>query len=164
MNPKLFVQCALGPALGLLPAWMDTTEARVMVLAILLQESRLQYRRQIGGPARGYAQFELAGIRAVMSHRDIGPIALLVLQRLDYPVLPAAYTIAHDAIEHNDVLCAAFARLLLYSDPKALPKKPEQQTGWEQYLRCWRPGKPHPETWAACWTRAWTVVDSTGDA
>ena len=27
---------------------------------------------------------------------------------------------------------------------------------WECYLRTWRPGKPHPETWAAYWHEGWS--------
>ena len=46
-------------ALRILPSRMDSPEARVMLLSIGLQESRLHYRRQIGGPARGLWQFEL---------------------------------------------------------------------------------------------------------
>ncbi len=49
---------ALRPAMALLPARMDTSEARCMLLAIGLQESRFVHRRQIGGPARGFWQFE----------------------------------------------------------------------------------------------------------
>ena len=47
----------LDPAAKLLPG-MDSAKARVMLLAIGLQESRFEHRRQIGGPARGFWQFE----------------------------------------------------------------------------------------------------------
>ena len=43
----------LPAALSLLPPRMDTPLARRYVLAIALQESRFEHRRQIGGPARG---------------------------------------------------------------------------------------------------------------
>ena len=49
---------AVRPAMALLPARMDTPEADCMLLAIGLQESRFVHRRQIGGPARGFWQFE----------------------------------------------------------------------------------------------------------
>src|SRR5699024_10369063 len=51
----------LDPALSLLPAVMDTHQARVMLLAIALQESDLAYREQIGGPAHGLWMFERGG-------------------------------------------------------------------------------------------------------
>lgn len=51
---------AIEPALRLLPPAMDTVKARVMLLAIGLQESAFAARRQAGnGPARGFWQFEL---------------------------------------------------------------------------------------------------------
>jgi len=46
---------AILPALAILPAKMDTPQARVMLLAIGLQESEFAHRRQMGnGPARGF--------------------------------------------------------------------------------------------------------------
>lgn len=51
----------LDPALKLLPS-MDSVRARMMLLAIGLQESRFEHRRQLGnGPARGFWQFESGG-------------------------------------------------------------------------------------------------------
>ena len=51
----------LTPALSMLPATMDTPKARVMLLAIALQESGLAHRVQVGGPAHGLWQFERGG-------------------------------------------------------------------------------------------------------
>nr|WP_316904517.1 hypothetical protein [Ralstonia mannitolilytica] len=58
MNLTDVVKTAIEPALAILPSAMDTREARVMLLAIGLQESRFMLRRQVGGPARGFWQFE----------------------------------------------------------------------------------------------------------
>ena len=52
---------ALPAACSLLPARMDTRAARALLVAIGLQESRFEHRRQIGGPARGFFQFEAMG-------------------------------------------------------------------------------------------------------
>ncbi|OMG90710.1 hypothetical protein [Achromobacter xylosoxidans] len=52
MTLDTIVTDAINPTLALLPAAMDTPAARVMLLAIGLQESRFVRRRQIGGPAR----------------------------------------------------------------------------------------------------------------
>src|SRR6185312_10462500 len=54
------------PALATLPPEMDSSQARVMLLAIALQESGLRTREQDGGPARGLWQFERNGVLAVM--------------------------------------------------------------------------------------------------
>lgn len=48
-------------AARLLPGVAFTPEAKVMLLAIGLQESRFEHRRQIKGPARGFWQFEAGG-------------------------------------------------------------------------------------------------------
>lgn len=165
MNYNTFAQNALVPALRMLPGWMDTQEARAQILAICLQESDLRYRKQVGGPAKGYAQFETGGIQAVLHHATVGPVAKLAMERLDYygtGLLDGLVVVAYTAVEHNDILTCVFARLLLSADPQALPKKTEPQKGWEQYLRSWRPGKPHPEKWPACFSRAWNIVETMG--
>ena len=58
---------AIAPALRLLPARMNSPEAEVMLLAIGLQESRFEHRRQLvgspprpTGPAKSFWQAELA--------------------------------------------------------------------------------------------------------
>lgn len=147
-------------ALDLLPGRMDTPAARAMLLAIGLQESRFEHRRQLGpGPARGFFQFELGGgVRGVLEHPLTRPIIKPICEHLKYPALPA---VCHDAIEHNDVLATCFARLLLYTDPALLPLEREATKGWEQYLRNWRPGRPHPETWPAFYREAWQIVNGT---
>ena len=58
MTLEQVMRDAVRPALALLPAAMNTPQARCMLLAIGLQESRFVHRRQIGGPARGFWQFE----------------------------------------------------------------------------------------------------------
>jgi hypothetical protein len=62
------------------------------------------------------------------------------------------------ALGQNDLLATAFARLLLYTDAKALPAETDASEGWDYYLRCWRPGKPHPGTWATRWSQARAAV------
>jgi hypothetical protein len=64
MTPDLFLRLAVEPALSLLPESLRSTEAKAFLVAIALQESRLTARRQIGGPAHGYHQFELGGVEA----------------------------------------------------------------------------------------------------
>ena len=50
MTLEQVMRDAVRPALALLPAAMNTPQARCMLLAIGLQESRFVHRRQIGGP------------------------------------------------------------------------------------------------------------------
>lgn len=159
MTPEFFLNCALRPALVLLPAELDSPAARAMILAICLQESRLQHRRQIKGPARGYAQFELGGgVRGVLNHPATKPHIQRVLAALDYPPTADAAR-CWELIEHNDVLAAAFARLLLWTLPDRLPGRTEPNEGWDQYIEAWRPGKPHRDTWDVCYARAWATIE-----
>ncbi|MGL5703631.1 MAG: hypothetical protein ACRCW5_11040, partial [Cetobacterium sp.] len=55
---KFFIETIINPALELLPSKMNSDKAKVMLLAIGLQESRLIHRRQIRGPAKSFLQFE----------------------------------------------------------------------------------------------------------
>lgn len=136
------------PALGLLPARMDSPQARVQMLATGLQESRFEHRRQMGnGPARGFYQFEEGGgVKGVMTHPATRDHALRICQARGVPFTTKG---VWTAIEFDDVLASVFARLLLWADPKPLPRTDDTQGGWECYVRNWRPGKPHPETWPA---------------
>lgn len=141
---------------ALLPEKLDTPEAKAMMFAIPMQESRWDERRQIGGPARGFPQFELNGIRGVLNHRASQPLIRGVLDRLDYDYEPET---SYVAIEHNDVLAVAYMRCLLWTVPEPLPKRGDSAEGWRQYLWAWRPGRPHMATWFTFYTQAWGMVD-----
>ena len=158
MSPDAFLKNALIPALRLLPDKMDTPAARAEIIAICLQESRLKHRKQIGGPARGYGQFEQGGgIRGVLTHPATMPHIRAVLTSLDYDPMsdPADCYIA---IEHNDILAAAFCRLNLWWLPGPLPKRGDAQGGWDTYIAAWRPGKPHRDTFNAFYDQAWSLM------
>jgi len=127
----------------LLPARFDSHAATVMLLAIGLQESKFVHRTQIGGPARGFWQFERGGgVRGVLTHRSTERYAesVCLLRRV-----PAGAETVYKAIADDDLLACAFARLLLWSSPGALPTT--TSAAWNYYNALWRPGKPHPETW-----------------
>lgn len=142
---KLFIELAINPAMNLLPEKMRSDKARVMLLAIGLQESRLAHRKQIGGPAKSFLQFELGGgVKGVMSHRAVKQLTEDVCSKLS---VPFGGLYIHNAMEFNDVLAFALGRLLLYTDPKALPEIGDTQGAWDLYQRVWRPGKPHRHTW-----------------
>lgn len=141
---------------ALLPESMDTPEATAMMFAIPMQESKWDERRQIGGPAHGFAQFELGGIRGVLAHPASQPLIRSVLDRLDYNYAPET---SYEAVVHNDVLAIAYMRCLLWTVPWSLPKKGDAAEGWKQYLFAWRPGMPHPESWPGYFKLAWEMVE-----
>ena len=138
---------AVCEALALFPDRMDTPEARVMIGAIQRQEDPRMLRRQMGnGPARGLYQFErLGGVIGVMRHAATRVMAerLCAVREVEF-----ASEAIWSALEFDDVLAAGFARLLLWSDPFALPAIDDAAGGWALYMRTWRPGKPHPRKWA----------------
>lgn len=143
---------AIDEALLLLPAKMDSKQARVMMLAIGLQESRFEHRRQIGGPARGFWQFEKGGgVRGVLSHPSTKLHALAVCNAVD---IHAREDDVYQSLEHDDVLAAAFARLLLFSDAQPLSELGDAEGAWAYYLRTWRPGRPHRHTWDDLYAKA----------
>lgn len=152
------IQCrllrdAIDPALAALaPLGIPSDDrARRMLLAIAGQESDWQHRRQFGdGPARGLWQFERGGgVLGVLTHRATVQAAARFAQARG--VQPVAQEV-WEALEHDDVLAAGFARLLLWCDPAPLPE--EEGAAWRYYLRTWRPGKPAPARWPACWKAA----------
>ena len=144
---------AIEPALWLLPAKMCSPQAEVMLLAITQQEDPEQRRRQWPtGPARGLWQFERAGgVRGVLRHELTDKAAVAVCTARG--IKPDEHLV-HAALEHDDVLAAAFARLLLWTDPFRLPAESDAAGAWDLYLRTWRPGKPHPSRWAARYAAA----------
>lgn len=152
MDLDAIIPTALLPALTLLPPRMNSPDAQLLLLAIGLQESRFQHRRQINGPARGFWQFEQGGgVRGVLTHvasRDEARM-LCVARRVE-PSSASVYA----ALDTDDVLAAGFARLLLWTDPARLPAAGDTEGAWALYLRTWRPGKPHPQTWPALHARA----------
>lgn len=147
------IRTAIDPGLLLLPKRLDTKHARFLMLAIGLQESRLQWRFQktndpyVKGPAKGLWQFERGGgVRGVMAHTASKDMARDVCRACGTPF---DETMVHARLEFDDALAAAFARLLLLTDPRPLPELETATTDetWDYYIRNWRPGKPHRETW-----------------
>lgn len=146
MTLKEIVAGAINPALALLPANMDTPAARVQLLATGLQESRFVDRRQLVGhpprpigPAKSFWQAEQGGgmVHGVRLHAATSAAATHLYQVRGVPARDAAIW---GAIEHDDVLAAGLARLLLWSDPGRLPLVGDEEGAWLLYLRTWRPG------------------------
>lgn len=133
------IERAIQPAYALLPAGMRSSEATVMLLAIGLQESAFKHRRQIKGPARGFWQFELGGgYRGVLRHAASAGHAQALLTERGYAGMTESEQFAQ--LETDDVFAAGIARLLLWTDPKALPALLKPDDAFDYYLRNWRPG------------------------
>lgn len=158
MNLSEVITKILNPGLALLPMSMDSPKARLMLLTIGQQESRFQDRAQVlngggKGPARGFWQFEQAGaVKGVMNHpATCGHARRACDERgvaWDRPTVWAA-------LERDDLLACAFARLNLWWAPGPLPEIGDSAAAWKLYADvAWRPGKPHPETWQGYYNEA----------
>jgi len=132
------------PALATLPAEMDSPQARLMLLAIMLQESGLRTREQNGGPARGLAQFERNGVLAVMHNTRTADI---VFHWCDDNGITYGSNTIYERLALDDELACVFARLLLWSDPRPLPAIGDVMGAFDYYERCWGPGKPSYSRW-----------------
>lgn len=161
MNIPSHVAKAVAEALGLLPPQMTSDRAKVQLYATGLQESRFVHRRQIGGPARGYWQFELGtresrgGVWGVYLHDKSKVLLANLCAKRGIPFSPPAI---YAAIENDDVLAAGLARLMYWTVPTSLPELGDQQGAWNAYVKTWRPGKPHPGTWAECYATAMAAL------
>ena len=146
---KKIINEAIDPALNIIGI-KPSKESAVMLLAIGLQESRFEYRYQVvqgkpgaKGLARGFWQFELGtvasrgGVWGVFLHLASYTLLTQVASQRGVALSP---TNIWKAIEADDVLAAALARLLLWTDPKPLPKLGDADGAWQLYLRTWRPG------------------------
>lgn len=142
MSPRELRNGPVAEALLLLPAKMTSPQAELMLLGIGLQESELKHRRQHGnGPARSLWQAEQGGgmVAGLLGfhNQDVQDLARGLCAVRGVPAQPRA---VWEAIEHDDVLAAGLARLLLFTDPAKLPGLGDEEGAWQLYLRTWRPG------------------------
>lgn len=151
-------QVVIPATLSVLPPRMRNKESHALMLAVGLQESRFEYRFQVGGPAHGFWQFEAGGgWKGVMNHAATRDTARALLKIMSYGEPDVS---DYKGIAHNDILACALARLLLFTHPKRLPVSGEHQYAWGYYVSLWRPGKPHRETWDTFYNVAWNMVES----
>lgn len=155
-----YLKTAVAQGLALLPDTMDTPDARLALYAISKQETPNGDRRQIikvdgklvpQGPAKGLWQFERGGCLGVVNHRASRAHMQRVCKERDVDFTSAALW---NAIEFDDVLAAAAARLLLYTDPRPLPGRGDVEGLWKVYTSVWRPGAlaRQPKELRAKWT------------
>jgi hypothetical protein len=147
LTTRQLLQQIIPAAMELLPPYMRSEKADVMLITIALQEADLAHRKQVGGPAVGLWQFERrGGVEGVLTHPTSRLWAAEVCEHFNLPPLSTAI---YSALATNDVLACCFARLLLWTDPKPLPATTDKAGSWALYKRTWNPGKPHPEKWWA---------------
>ncbi len=158
MTPADLLADAIDPALAMLAGGgiKSGTNARLLVLAIAGQESAWKERRQIGGPARSFWQFEKGGGVAGLFQSVPQKLAKICAD-LCVPFNPSD---VFEAMAWHDVLAAAMARLLLWTDPAPLPQVGDVNAAWAYYERNWRPGAPHPDLWPARYGTASGLVSS----
>jgi hypothetical protein len=164
MNPEELHQEIIIPSLELLHSLGGpprSVPAERMLVAICGQEAgySARYQRSKGsrgwfkGPARGLWQFEKGGgVAGVLQHPASYALARAICEERGVRPAPAS---VHPQLEFDDTLACAFARLLLWTDPRPLPG---QAGSWAYYLRNWRPGKPHPSKWPGYYRDAINVV------
>lgn len=160
MTPSACIRTAILPAFYVLgEGRYASREAVAILLAIALQESGLRARHQYGGgPAHGFWQFELIGVRGVLEHPATRDPAARLCQALLFRPDPLE---VYGALEFADVLAAGLARLALWRLPYALPElEADPEESWAQYVEAWAPGRPHPERWNANWQTAVQAVEA----
>lgn len=164
----------LPTAYALLPPQMNSAAASAFLLAVGLQESGFEHRRQLyGGPARGFLMFERGtvarrgGVTGILLHPVSRPHVIGTMATLKYkPTNPIddAARVLHAALEHNDTLTFLCGRVLLLTVPRRLPDREESMEAWEQYVLAWNPGAvktdpiPHLKRWMVNYPTAWDLV------
>ena len=136
-TPQIVLAKVIVPSLALLPAHMDTPEARVMLVAIGGQESGYRTRQQNGGPARGLWQNERPIQQLLLDNRASEvPVRNLCSARAVAPTASDMYW----AVGTDDVFAAGIARLILWCDLAPLPALGDVDAAFDTYIRVWGPG------------------------
>lgn len=139
----------------LFPAAWNSIEARLLIGAIDMQETKFTTRRQIirwasdgkpvFGPAVSFGQFEQGGgIKGVMTHPASSYYAKELCRLRGIGIGARDVWVA---MQTDDVLGYGFARLLLRTDPKPLPRIGDVAAAYACYNELWRPGVKRPNDW-----------------
>lgn len=166
MSPQDVLLGAIDPANALLARLtrvQSDDRARVLMLAIAGQEARWLDRRQFGCYTPGV--YQAIGARGLWQCERLGAVyAAMQACPTEMKAVCAALSIPFDiydiyeAIAWHDVLAASIARLTLWQDPAPLPDVGQVSDGWNYYIRNWRPGLPHLDTWAGRYGTAQVLV------
>ena len=145
----------IAEGLALLPAKMNSLAAMVLLYATNRQENPKRLPQQVGGPAVGDYQFEKGGgVKGVMTHKASADLCRAVCNARKVTFDASSI---YQALKTDAILAAALARLLYYTDPKALPAVGDEAGTWALYLRTWRPGAyvRQPEELRAKWKKSY---------
>lgn len=145
----------IAAGLALLPMHMDSPAASVLLYATSRQENPERLPKQVGGPAVGDYQFEKGGgVKGVMTHKASANLARAVCTARKVTFDAGSI---YQALKTDAILAAALARLLYYTDPKALPEVGDEAGSWALYLRTWRPGayERQPAELRAKWKKSY---------
>lgn len=152
MTPETCVKEVIEPAFALLPARMDSLQARVLVLAIMVQESGLEVRLQKPhGPAHGLPQFEKGGIGGVLRHPRSTTFVKGLCSKFGIPFTVEAI---YAELLKNDIFSAALARLLVWTSYLPLPAFGDSKSAFGYYYSLWKPGKPDDKRWITSYAAA----------
>lgn len=143
----------IATGLSLLPAKMNSLAASVLLYATNRQENPKRLAQQVGGPAVGDYQFEKGGgVKGVMTHSSVSKMteSVCAARKVKFDAVSI-----YQALKTDPILAAALARLLYYTDPKAMPDVGDEAGTWALYLRTWRPGayERQPEELRAKWKK-----------
>lgn len=159
MTPSAFYSEIMAPAarmLANLSPYLDSPQARCIMLAIAGQESAWDERRQVpGGEARGFWQCEADGM---LSGVMFGPQRAVLTNVCKLYSVPTDPDSLFEALAWNDPLAYTVARLGLWMDRPPLPAIGGQDVAYQTYLRVWRPGKPSADRWKVVYLQAVAAV------
>ncbi len=147
MTPRQFHDLCVMSGLSLLPPVMTSPEARVLLVAIAMQETGLVTRSEVGGSAFGFYQFMEIGVDGVFSHAETGHLAADVAKVLQIPIDENFY----EAVRWNDHMGTVLARLNLWPDPAPLPALGQEMEAFRYYERIWRPKVAVHARWPAAY-------------
>jgi hypothetical protein len=159
MSPRDLDRLVILPVLDYLGSPFHAIKARVLLLAIAIQETDLATRDQgnpaVPGPARGFWQFERIAVEDFLrhGHKTTKQAAAAVWQ--PQTVESIWYALGTGA----DHLACVLARDRLWRMiPAPLPELGDANGAWDQYADAWRPGKPNPQRWLESYQRALRTV------
>jgi hypothetical protein len=145
----------LDPMFNQLLPHFDSPEARVMLLAIGLQESRSSPRgastvmvlRAASGSSSAVAV--VVGVLTSAASRDYARRRLLKLRN----VAPSADSVWR-RLEFDDLLAAAICPPDALGQPASMPALGRGGEAWDYYKATWRPGRPRVRTWNGYYAQA----------
>lgn len=167
LTPYQFLTAEVRPALARMEPKFQGSAAECMLTAIPTQESDFRSLYQIGKDgraihnlARGFYQFEMTGVRAVIRHPSCRWLAPFLVKN---GFLTPTPEVIHFALPGSSSLQVWLARANLWWYPHSLVEPvldfEHEEAAWQQYLEIWRPGKPHRELWGRAWKLAVEAVN-----